>query len=107
MNMEKVIASLNDCNSEELERLNDAVQEARLNLYRRNYPRIASYIEEAFQQIGEAGYGLIVRDSYANDVVLYPSELSNETFTIDVFHKADKPKWDDELGIDLTEGEEE
>ena len=103
MNMEKVIASLNDCNSEELERLNDAVQEARLNLYRRNYPRIASYIEEAFQQIGEAGYGLIVSDNYDNNIVLYPPELSNETFTIDVYHKADKPKWDGEFGIDLLE----
>lgn len=107
MNMEKTIASLKDCTGEELERLNEAVQEARLDQYRRHYPRIASHIEDIFQQIGEAGYGLTIRDSYANDVVLYPSELSNETFTIDVYHKADKSKWDDELGIDLPEGEEE
>lgn len=108
MNMEKMVSFIKeDCNGEELEYLNKVLQEARLEQHRKHYGSIAEYIGNAFEKAGEAGFGMVISDSYSNDVTLYPSELANCSFIINVFHKADKPKWDDELGIDLTEGEEE
>lgn len=108
MDMEKMVSFIkDDCNGEELEYLNKILQEARLEQHRKHYDSIAEYIGNAFEKAGEAGFGMVISDSYSNDVTLYPSELANSTFNITVFHKADKSMWGDELGIDLTEGEEE
>ena len=75
MNIEKVIASLKDCSAEELEQVNQAVQDARLNQYRKHYNRITTYFSDALQQVGEANFGVVVRDSYDNEVILYRPNL--------------------------------
>ena len=100
MNIEKVIASLKDCSAEELEQVNQAVQDARLNQYRKHYDRITTYFSDALQQVGEANFGVVVRDSYDNEVILYPTELRKESFTIEVYHKKDENKWRDELNLE-------
>ena len=100
MNIEKVIASLKDCSAEELDQINMALQDTRLNQYRKYYSRISTYIGDALQQVGEANFGVVIRDSYENEVILYPTELKKESFAIEVYHKKDENKWRDELNLE-------
>lgn len=105
MNIDKVISAINDCSGEELERINEILQNTRLNQYRKHYDHIATYIGNALQQAGEAGFGVVISDSYDNTVILYPTELIKESFSVEVYHKKDENKWRDELNLeDADEG---